>query len=169
MMINKNHLFEMDWQNYKNSIFLDKKVEKNKKIIKKTNIQKQNKKTEIRLNFKVIQLIKENAPRLLNDTTSVDKNFIYKIQKDKITIDIIIDLHGYNQDEAYKLFLEKFAFAQNHKYKLMLVITGKGKVLRESLISWLKEPIIAKGVFYFCEATKNKGGTGAFYLALRNK
>ena len=158
---------EMEWQDYK------KNIKDNHKILKHKNIQySQGKITTNTLPKAVLPIKLPKAPanvplRLLNDRNSVDKYFIRKLQQKKATIDIIIDLHGYSKEAAYNVFLQKFALSLQLKHKLILVITGKGKVLRESLVFWLKEPSIGHQVFYFCQVDPKNDG--AFYLALKTQ
>ena len=58
------------------------------------------------------------------------------------------------------------------KNKLVLVITGKGDkgegVLKNNLIHWLNSKELRDKVLACNFASKKHGGTGAFYILLRN-
>ncbi len=51
----------------------------------------------------------------------------------------------------------------------MLVVTGKGGVLREALPLWLGQADLKPLVSGVAEAHIKHGGSGAFYVSLRRK
>ena len=82
-----------------------------------------------------------------------------------------IDLHGSTRDEA-KSKLERFVIAAaGEGHRVILVITGKGVqgqgVIRRNLPYWLSSPPLAELVIAYCEAQPKDGGSGAYYVNLR--
>jgi DNA-nicking Smr family endonuclease len=159
----------MEWHDYKKTVIQKPKIAKHKQCCiptKTTQSMVVNTRTHIN---KISQNTDGIEPRLLNDQSGVNHSLIKNIKRNKILIDLVIDLHGYNRETAYQFFIEKFNLALQLQYKIILVITGQGDVLREELSRWLYQPLIANKVFYFTEASQAMGGAGAFYLALRKK
>jgi len=80
-----------------------------------------------------------------------------------------IDLHGLTQDSAYRALLRFLSRAQADGQKLVLVITGKGGVLRAQLPLWLGQADVRALVAGVNEAHVKHGGAGAFYVALKRQ
>jgi DNA-nicking Smr family endonuclease len=78
-----------------------------------------------------------------------------------------LDLHGMTQEGAYRALLAFLVRAQAQGKKLVLVITGKGGVLRAQLPLWLGQAELQPLVAGLNEAHVKHGGGGAFYVALR--
>jgi DNA-nicking Smr family endonuclease len=78
-----------------------------------------------------------------------------------------IDLHGMTQEAAYRALLNFLTRAQAQGAKLVLVITGKGGVLRAQLPLWLGQPDLRPLVAGLNAAHVRHGGAGAFYVLLR--
>lgn len=80
-----------------------------------------------------------------------------------------LDLHGHSHDSAYAATVRFLSRAQAEGKRLVLIITGKGGVLRARLPFWLGqrefEPLIAG----LREAHIRHGGSGAFYVLLRQR
>ena len=81
--------------------------------------------------------------------------------------DARIDLHGMTHDGAYRALIGFLRRAQSEDKRLVLVVTGKGGVLREALPLWLGQSDIAPLVSGIAEAHIKHGGSGAFYVSLR--
>jgi DNA-nicking Smr family endonuclease len=83
----------------------------------------------------------------------------------KRTIEARLDLHGYRQDAA-EYSLDRFlCHAQTRGMRYVLVITGKGTVLKEHIPLWLqKHP---EYVVSFNTAQPKDGGDGALYVHVR--
>lgn len=84
-----------------------------------------------------------------------------------------IDLHGSTREQA-KSKLERFVVsAAGEGHRLVLVITGKGAegqgVIRRNLPYWLSSPPLAECVIAYCHAQPKDGGSGAFYVNLRQR
>jgi DNA-nicking Smr family endonuclease len=84
-----------------------------------------------------------------------------------------LDLHGMTKDNA-RIALRRFISdrqMENHQH--VLVITGKGTagkgVIRQALPNWLDEAPLSEQVVAYHTAKPKDGGTGAWYLKLRQK
>jgi DNA-nicking Smr family endonuclease len=77
------------------------------------------------------------------------------------------DLHGMTQERAYRALLGFLSRAQTDGQKLVLVITGKGGVLREQLPLWLGQAEVRTLVAGINQAHVKHGGAGAFYVLLK--
>ena len=78
-----------------------------------------------------------------------------------------LDLHGMTQSAAYRMLLRFLIDAQAQEKSLVLVITGKGGVLRAQLPLWLGQPDLRGLVAGLREAHAKHGGAGAFYVWMR--
>ena len=110
----------------------------------------------------------------------IDKSLTRKLKKGELFINKTLDLHGFNQNQAYKK-LSKF-IETNYKSgnRFLLVITGKGRkrnldepkkftlgVLRSSLPIWLEETKFKEKIISHQESFNRHGGEGARYIILR--
>jgi DNA-nicking Smr family endonuclease len=89
------------------------------------------------------------------------------LRRGRLEPDSRIDLHGLTQDGAYRALVGFLSRAQAGGEKLVLVITGKGGVLRKALPLWLGERDMRALVAGANEAHVKHGGAGAFYVLLR--
>jgi DNA-nicking Smr family endonuclease len=80
-----------------------------------------------------------------------------------------LDLHGLTQDGAHRALLRFLLRAQSDGQRLVLVITGKGGVLRSQLPLWLGQSDARVLVGGVQEAHVKHGGAGAFYVTLRKQ
>jgi DNA-nicking Smr family endonuclease len=80
-----------------------------------------------------------------------------------------IDLHGYTYDSAYRSLVAFLMRAYSEDKRLVLVITGKGGVLRPHLPLWLDAAELQDLVIGVREAHPKHGGSGAFYVALQKR
>lgn len=80
-----------------------------------------------------------------------------------------IDLHGMTQDNAYRALVRFFARAHSLDQRLVLVITGKGGVLRQIVPRWLGEYELRPFITGVSPAHIRHGGDGALYVALRRR
>ena len=78
-----------------------------------------------------------------------------------------IDLHGMTHDGAYRALIGFLTRAQSGDKRVVLVVTGKGGVLREALPLWLGQRDLSALVSGIAEAHIKHGGSGAFYVSLR--
>ena len=80
-----------------------------------------------------------------------------------------IDLHGMSQDRAYRALIGFLKKAHTEDRRVVLVVTGKGGVLRSALPLWLGQTELEPLVSGVAEAHVKHGGGGAFYVSLRRK
>lgn len=78
-----------------------------------------------------------------------------------------IDLHGMTHDGAYRALIGFLTRARSDDKRVVLVVTGKGGVLRDALPLWLGQADLAPLVSGISEAHIKHGGAGAFYVSLR--
>lgn len=95
------------------------------------------------------------------------------------TVDASIDLHGMRQAEAHDQLRHFILKSQREGMKIVLVVTGKGTlsdhessidqrgVLRRNLPLWLKMNDLRHAIIGFEEASRQHGGSGAFYVRIR--
>ena len=110
----------------------------------------------------------------------MDSKAFGKLKRGKLRPEGRIDLHGMTLDRAYPA-LTKFILGSHAKgRRLVLVITGKGKmrdeggpipvrhgVLRHQVPQWLSMPPLSSAVLQVSQAHISHGGGGAYYVYLR--
>jgi DNA-nicking Smr family endonuclease len=89
------------------------------------------------------------------------------LRRGRIEPEARIDLHGMTHDRAYRALLGFLLRAQSEDKRVVLVVTGKGGVLREALPLWLGQSDLIPLVSGVAEAHIKHGGSGAFYVSLR--
>ena len=157
-----------DWENFLNN----KKKNLNKNSVKKKNINNPDKDKQDWENFL------NNKEKIPNKDFVLEKNIRFeKIKK--------IDLHGYTIEEANKA-AEKFiqnCFDEN--VTKIIVITGKGlrsknvenpylskelSILKYSVPEFIENnKSLTKFIIEITDANIEDGGSGAFYIYLKNK
>ena len=123
--------------------------------------------------------------KLLNDyqlqDIRIDKNKLSLLKRGKIKPEKILDLHGLTSVEAKTKAIEFTKINFNLGFRLLLIITGKGKiqindlnredlktgVLRKSLKSWLYESDLRPNILGIISSHISHGGEGAFYVYLK--
>ena len=112
----------------------------------------------------------------------IDKNKLSLLKRGKIKPEKILDLHGLTSAEAKRKAIEFTTINFNLGLRLLLIITGKGKmkiddlnrkdlktgVLRKSLKSWLYESDLRPYILGIVSSHISHGGEGAFYVYLKN-
>lgn len=128
------------------------------------------------------KIAKANKPAPPPALHPIERRTLTRVARGTIEIDGRIDLHGLTQMDAHDR-LRGFLFdAQSRGAKLVIVITGKGKVtgedpfgmtergiLRRRVPQWLAEPGLRGIVIGFEEAHRSHGGGGALYVRIRKK
>ena len=89
------------------------------------------------------------------------------LRRGRIEPDTRIDLHGMTHDRAYRSLVRFLQQAHRDDKRVVLVVTGKGGVLRGALPLWLGQRELEPLVSGVSEAHIKHGGSGAFYVALR--
>ncbi len=112
----------------------------------------------------------------------IDKNKLSLLKRGKIKPEKILDLHGLTSAEAKRKAIEFTTINFNLGLRLLLIITGKGKmkindlnredlktgILRKSLKSWLYESDLRPNILGVVSSHISHGGEGAFYVYLKN-
>ena len=108
--------------------------------------------------------------------TKIPKPQLLDIKKGKIIIEDIIDLHGYNINEAFNAVCNFIDYNIHKKRRVILCITGKGTLSKKTQTYTIKEkfqywvysnPQLSKHIKYCSTAHIKHGGEGAFYLFLK--
>ncbi len=112
------------------------------------------------------------------EDATLDAVWDRKIRTGEVLPDLVIDLHGYTQDAAYKLLEKRIRQAHERRARVVLIVTGKGKsttpwpetprgILKDALPRWLDEPGLRPFIAALRPAHQRHGGLGAFYAILR--
>jgi DNA-nicking Smr family endonuclease len=117
-----------------------------------------------------------HAEPILSDTilsfkkTNIADKILRNLKKGQYNIEARLDLHGMTIQEAEIALSHFFETCLTQKYRVVLIISGKGKnhyapVLKNKLNQWLRQfaPVLA-----FCSALPRHGGTGALYVLLKH-
>ena len=117
------------------------------------------------------------SPPALNP---IDRRTRLRLTRGAVAIDARIDLHGLRQAAAHARLARFLREAQAAGARLVLVITGKGRlpseaggeergVLRRAVPLWLSSAELRPFVAGFDEAGPGHGGSGALYVRVRRK
>ena len=103
-----------------------------------------------------------------------DRRTANKLKRGKLDIDARLDLHGYTEDQAYRLLISFIQTARVSGARCILVVTGKGRKtdmqpgkLKTAVPRWLNEPEFRPSVLSVTYAQQRDGGDGALYILLR--
>jgi len=104
-------------------------------------------------------------------SSGIQKNVLRKLKRTEVAIQLKLDLHGYNLEQARELLLDFIEKATKQGVSRALVIHGKGlnsldgeAVLRKYSRLWLtRHP----HVLAYCDAPANLGGSGAALVLLK--
>ena len=157
-----------DWENFLNN----KKKNLNKNPVKKKDIKNLDKNKQDWENFL------NNKEKIPNKDSVHKKNIRYeKIKK--------IDLHGYTIEEANKAIEQFIQKCFEESVTKIIVITGKGlrsknvenpylskdlSILKYSVPEFIeKNKSLTKSIIETTDAKIEDGGSGAFYIYLKNK
>lgn len=92
-----------------------------------------------------------------------------RLRRGRLEPEARIDLHGHSYDSAYRSLVGFVTRSISEGKRLVLVITGKGGVLRNNLPLWLNGAELGGHVIGMREAHAKHGGGGAFYVALQKR
>lgn len=160
----------------------------------RTNISHSSNIKNLERKFNAKKIDSEDNSPLLNEIKKVDEEGILfsgihrkleqRMKRGNITIDDTLDLHGMTQEEARGNLTSFLGNSKKQRYKIVLVITGKGLtskknneahfsqekgVLNKSLPIWLKQEPLKNIVNGFRYANQRHGGRGAYYILLKSK
>ena len=132
---------------------------------------KSNKKKTISKNKKFKNNTKELYELKLSQGIALSKKNIRDFSKGNVFIENKLDLHGFNLVEAKNLLEDFINQSVENGKRLILVITGKGKVgegiIKNNIISWLNTKDFRNKILAVNYASKKHGGSGAIYIFLR--
>lgn len=103
------------------------------------------------------------------DMSGLDAKISYQITRGKTMPEAILDLHGNTEDRAFELTSRFVINSRASGKRLIMIITGKGEVLREGLPKWLNTSALRSSVQAFCHAPQKLGGVGACLVYLRKR
>ena len=120
------------------------------------------------------------ADRLSRAPLNMDNKAFGKMKRGKLKPEARIDLHGMTMDQAHPELMGFILNSQAMGRRLVLVITGKGKmrddggpiparqgVLRHQVPQWMALPPISQAILQVTPAHLTHGGHGAYYIYLR--
>ena len=99
----------------------------------------------------------------------LDRQDVTRLRRGSVTLEGRIDLHGLTEEQAHHAVDRFVEQSWSAGRRLVLVITGKGGVLRSLLPRWLAASRHRGRVLALSEASARHGGSGAYYLRLRRR
>ncbi|WP_300518478.1 Smr/MutS family protein [Aliiroseovarius sp.] len=122
------------------------------------------------------------ADQIARHPVQMDRKTFGKMRKGRLAPEARIDLHGMTIAEAHPELTGFILRAVARNFRLVLVITGKGKkkdeggpipvrhgVLRHQVPHWLNTMPLKPHVLQISEAHLKHGGGGAYYVYLRRR
>jgi len=125
------------------------------------------------------------SARIVEGGTGVDGNTAERLRRGQLEPEARLDLHGLTESAAHRVLLTFLKGAMARRYKLVLVVTGKGRrqpedapfdmelhersrgILKAAVPRWLNEKDFAGLIAGTRPAHKKHGGEGAMYVYLR--
>lgn len=120
------------------------------------------------------------ADRLSRAPLNMDNKAYTRMKRGKLKPEARIDLHGMTMDQAHPELVGFILNAQAMGRRLVLVITGKGKlrdeggpmparqgILRHQVPQWMALPPLSSAILQVTPAHLTHGGHGAYYVYLR--
>ncbi len=109
----------------------------------------------------------DDAPSISSAANGVDGSTQKKFNKEKFEIEATLDLHGYTYDTAFDAVINFITRSYNQKKRCIIIITGKGEVLKDALPKWLEHQSIRNIILQKKHPSNSLGGGGAFMILLR--
>lgn len=95
-----------------------------------------------------------------------DPELLRRLQRGELRRDAELDLHHLTEAEAHAAVAAFMTRAAAQGWRYLLIITGRGAVLRDAVPRWLMDQ---DGVRFFHAAARGHGGDGALYVVLRRR
>lgn len=99
-----------------------------------------------------------------------------RLGKGKLSVERVLDLHGYYQEEAKNHVMRFIKESYDMGMRVVLIITGKGRfspqgksVLKQALPEWLEINSLKEIVLSYRSAKQEDGGSGAYYILIKKK
>lgn len=112
----------------------------------------------------------------------MDRRRFDQLRRGRLAPEARLDLHGMTADRAHSALIGFIGSAHAQGLRLVLVITGKGRVetdhapasrrhgiLRQSVPHWLATAPVQAKILQIVPAHRKHGGGGAFYVYLRRQ
>ena len=112
----------------------------------------------------------------------MDAKSFGKLTRGKLNPEARLDLHGMTTSEAHSILQNFILGSAQLQRRLVLVITGKGKlkpdrgpiperhgILRHNVPIWLRQSHLASVILEVTPAHQRHGGSGALYVYLRRR
>lgn len=99
----------------------------------------------------------------------LDRQDVTRLRRGTAVLEARLDLHGLTEEAAHHAVDRFVEQSWSAGRRLVLVITGKGGVLRALLPRWLAASRHRGRVLALSEAGPRHGGSGAYYLRLRRR
>lgn len=120
------------------------------------------------------EILRNERERLEGIAPGTDRAHLRRLRRGEVPIDLEIDLHGLDRQEARRELLRTLERAIANGDRCVAVIHGRGtyspggqSVLREQLATWLSEPPHASRIMAFASGLQERGG--ATYVLLRRR
>ena len=156
------------------------------------NSKPRKKPTTLQTDFVIGQLAKSKprpnslAPSITDSLQTspvqMDAKSFGKMKRGKLVPEGRIDLHGMTLDQAHPALVNFILGSHSAGKRLVLVITGKGKVkpgdgpiparigvLKHQVPQWLQQQPVKPLVLQLAQASAKHGGSGAYYIYLRRQ
>lgn len=118
--------------------------------------------------------VTDDGSRVEGRRVDVPPSLLRELRRGILPIDGRLDLHGLGAGDARERLLEFLRAQRARGERCVLVIHGKGEhsastrgVLRGEIAAWLSQGRAREHVAAFATASKDDGGEGAVYVALR--
>jgi DNA-nicking Smr family endonuclease len=118
--------------------------------------------------------VTDDGKRVEGRRVDVPPSLLRELRRGVLPIDGRLDLHGLGVEDARERLLEFLRAQRARGERCLLVIHGKGEhslsargVLRGEISAWLSQGRAREHVAAFATASKEDGGEGAVYVALR--
>lgn len=102
------------------------------------------------------------SPRLPDDPALAEK-----LRRGALQPEARLDLHQHSEAAAHAAIQAFMQRARHSNARLLLIITGRGEVLRTAVPRWLQEGVWDRQIRWIQPAAARHGGAGAYYIVLR--
>lgn len=102
------------------------------------------------------------SPRLPDDPALAEK-----LCRGALQPEARLDLHYHSEAAAHAAIQAFMQRARQSNARLLLIITGRGEVLRAAVPRWLQEGVWDRQIRWIQPAAARHGGVGAYYIVLR--
>lgn len=118
-----------------------------------------------------VKAVKVTLPKKKPKKTKpgIDGHTAKKLQRGEIDPDGKLDLHGLTQEGAHRALSNFLRSAKAAQVRMVLIVTGKGGVLKSLVPRWLAEPEFVPLIAGIATAHRRHGSDGALYVYMRRK